>query len=392
MSKNLKYSSDNIYDIDSVDLERTVQDIIVPDRVVFEELDRIAKTTEAISVPVAIRAPPSKVDLSKYLHYIRYQGGDGCWGYSLLAVWDIMNEMACPYSPNLSLNLGLFIHRRRDLWEKQGGINSPDGRFHSKNKGHKWLELSFGCTTEGTEPTIPSVRWTGWWTKEGVNEADNYRLKKDIQKITVSSQQFINWLAAGHPIQLTIVGKDWAHVIAVVGYDSVKKTFTYVNSSGDRWGKNGFGEFTFSEVDKKKSGLVNMGDAWIIHVIPSRPVPAARIRVTTPEDGGRRMNVNLWLSVEGSPLPKRKIWPAWEWADSSRSLHYTVRLPSEFIWPPSQNNCLVLDLHDSGAFSETGGTLEEFTAAFGGHVMKCSGLSKGPVSFKAHEHKRFYIP
>ena len=134
-------------------------------------------------------------------------------------------------------------------------------------------------------------------------------MKKDIQKITVSSQEFINWLAAGHPIQLTIYGEDWGHVIAVVGYDSVKKTFTYVNSSGDRWDKNGFGEFTFSEVDNKKCKFANMGDAWIIDIVPPRPVPAARIRVTTPEGGGRRMNVNLWLSVEGSPLPRRKIWP-----------------------------------------------------------------------------------
>jgi hypothetical protein len=383
MPKNLENSLDDVFDIDRVDLEQTTQDNRVPDSVVFEELDRIAKTTEAIPAP-AIKAPPNKVDLSEYLHYIRYQGGDGCWGYSLLAVWDIMNEMVCPYSPSLSLNLGLFIHRRRDLWEKQGGINSPDGRFHSKDKGYNWFELSFGCTTEGTELTNPSIRWTGWWTYEGVNEADNYRLEKDIRKITVSSSEFVNWLAAGHPIRAGIPG----HLVAIVGYDYSKKTFKYVNSAGDRWGANGFSTFTFKQVDNKNP----VTSADIINIIPPRPVPAARIKVTTPKDGGRRMNINLWLSVEDSSLPKRKIWPVWEWADSSQNLHYTVRLPSEFIWPPSKNNRLVLDLYDSGAFSDTGGTVEEFTAAFGGHIVKCSELSKGPVSFKVREHKRLYIP
>ena len=372
-------------------MPHTMRDIIVPDSVAIEELHRFAETIELISAPVPYKAPPVEVDLSKYLHYIRWQGGEGCWGYSLLAIWDIMNEMKCPFSPNLSLNLGLFLHRRRDLWEKQGGINSPDGRFHKK-VGEKWMDQSFGCTTEGTEITNPTIRWTGWWTYEGVNEADNYRLESDIKKITVSSSEFLKWLANKHPIQLEIYGKDWGHVVAVVGYDSVKKTFKYVNSAGDRWGKDGFGIFTFNDIDNGKTNWCTIGNSYVIDIVPPRPVPAARIRVTTPENGGCRINIILWLSVEDSPLPKRKIWPPCDSGDDSRNLHYTVRLPSEFIWPPSPSNRLVLDLYDSGAFSESGGTLEEFTAAFGGHVVKCSELSKGPVSFKAREHRRFYIP
>src|SRR5512139_457202 len=67
---------------------------------------------------LAHRAPPVVVDFRPNLRYVRWQGGEGCWGYSVLSVWDIMNDLACPFSPNLSLNLGLFKHRRRDLWEK----------------------------------------------------------------------------------------------------------------------------------------------------------------------------------------------------------------------------------------------------------------------------------
>ena len=381
MSKNFKNSLDDVYDIDSVHLEQTIQDIKVPDSVVFEELDRIAKTTETIPAPVTKAPLPEIVDYSMYLRYIRMQSGAGCWGHSMLAVWDIMNEIVCPFSPNLSINLWLMLHERRDLWEKQGGINSPDGRFHEFEKGPEYgFFQSFGNPTEGTQGLMR------WWTLEGTNEADNYRLAAKLDPITVSSSDFRYWMCKGHPIRVRIPSQ--AHVVAIVGYDNSKKTFKYINSWGDRWGVNGFSTYTFDQIDKE--GLVDLAE--IIKIIPPKPVPAARIKVTTPENGGRRMNIKLWLSVEGSPLPKREIWPVWEWADNSRNLHYTVRLPSEFIWPPSKNNRLVLDLYDSGAFSDTGGTVEEFTAAFGGHIVKCSELSRGPVSFKAYEHKCFCIP
>lgn len=450
-------------------LSRALYDVTIPDSLVLEELWRVAETAEPISPEVLVqKSPPFEVDLSKDLYYIRCQGGEGCWGYSLLAIWDIMNEMKCPYSPNLSLNPGLFLHRMRHHWERQGGIYSPEGRFHKKGnylfninpnlesdleknlisqklkteflihgfplpnnaklvndieckwqKRHylewgvydnkwqylfyirkengklcvykpiiKWPEISFGATTEGTEITNPTIRWTGWWTEEGVNEAENYRLTSDVKKITVSSSEFMNRLANNQPIQLV----DGGHIIAIVGYTAANKTFKFVNSSGDRYGNNGFSTYTFAEIDNKTGKWGNLYNAYIIDPIPPRPVPAARIKVTTPENGGRRININLWLSAEGSPRPKKKIWPPCDSGDNSRNLHYTVRMPSEFIWPPSPNNRLVLDLYDPGVFSETGGALEEFTVAFGGHIIQCSQLSSGPVNFKVREHKRFYVP
>jgi hypothetical protein len=366
------YLTDDMYNIDDVEF--------------VDRLHQSIRATKAVSAPTPHRAPPSQVDLSKYLHYIRKQGGAGCWGYSMLAVWDIMNEMTCPYSPNLSMNLWLKFHHRRDLWEKQGGINGPSGRFHKMTNPEYGFVQSFGLPTEGTELTCPTIRWTGSWTREGTNEAYNYRLKSLPEKIAVSSSEFIKWLAVGHPIRVKIP----YHFVAIVGYDAQpsKQTFTYVNSAGDRWRAGGFGTYTFQQVDDKNP----VEEAEVIHIIPPKPVPAARIRFTTPPAGGRRLNVNLWLSVADSPLLRRKIWPVWEWDDDSANLDYTVRLPSEFMWPPSQTNRLVLDLYDSGAFSDTGGTLEEFTAAFGGHIVKCSELSRGPISFGAREHRRFHIP
>jgi hypothetical protein len=353
------------------------------DDAAFAQVRRIAETTAPIAAPVPHKAPPVQVDLSKYLHYIRKQAGGGCWGYSLLAVWDIMNEMACPYSPNLSMNLSLLLHRTRKSWQPQGGLFSVDGRFHKGDEFH----LTFGNSTEGTELT--HHLWTGGWTLEGTNEAHNYRLACKPLPIAVNSSEFIKWLAAGHPIRAGIPG----HFVAIVGYDAANKTFKYVNSVGDRWGANGFATYTFDQIDNKNK----VHSADIIKIVPPKPVPAARISFTH----SNRMNVNLWLSVEDSPIPKRKIWPHLqprrekhysEWDDNSRNLSYTVRLPSELIWPPSTGSRLVLDLYDSGAFSDTGGTLTEFTSAFGGHVLNCSELSKGPTKFNVREHRRFHIP
>jgi len=323
------------------------------------------------------------VDLSKYLSFIRHQGGDGCWGYATLAMWEILNEMQCPYSPTLSMNLWLMLHRRRELWEKQGFIFSPDGRSHKLTNPEFGFFQSFGITTEGTEPTISSGRWIGGFTDEGVNEAQNYRLKSPPLEIEISAKKFKEELALNHPIRL----EAGPHVIAIVGYDETKQTFKYVDSAGDQAWQGGFSTFTFTEIDNKKVYLGTISKAYTIEIIPPKPVPVAHIWI---EHETRRMNLNLWLGIEDSPLPKRKIWPAWEWGeDNSRTLRYTVRLPSELVWPPKLGNRVTLDLYDSGAIEPSGGTVKAFTVVFGGHIINGAGL---PVKFKAGEHLRLFAP
>lgn len=362
-----------------------------------ETLPGLADVAEVPQALTSHRALPAVVDYRPNLRYVRWQGGDGCWGYSLLSVWDIINDRTCPYSPNLSLNLGLFIHRRRDLWENPPGsgigvITSLDGRHHEIDiNAGSGINNRLGCTTEGNEITNPTGRWIGSWTPEGLNEAGNYRLRSAIQKVKASefsSKNFMALLANGRPIQVEIA----RHVVAIIGYDAGAKIFTFVDSAGDRAHVDGFGSYPFTSIDAGEHAGLKFGRAYVIDPIPPRPVPASRIRVVTPKAGGRRLNLNLWLSVEGSASPKRRIWPPPSSSDPSRILHYTVRLPSELIWPPRAGQRLILDVYDSAEFSETGGELEEFTAAFGKHVMPCPQLAGGPVPFGPRQHKRFTIP
>jgi hypothetical protein len=335
---------------------------------------------------VTAAGEPNAVDLSPYLHFIRCQGGAGCWGYSTVAVWDIMNEMACPYSPNLSMRLWMMLHRRRELWETQGGIFSPDGRFHAMTNPEYGFLQSFGNTTEGTERTLhqcPSLWPDGGWSDEGVDEAAYYRLASKPQPITVSSAAFVKALAAGKPFRLNISGSSWSHWVAVVGYDKTAQTFTYVNSSGDKWGKGGFASYSFAEVDAGHAGNVAIDAAETFAIHPPRPVPAARIALTHTN----RANVVLGLSIEDSPHPPRQIWPQ-DWDENSANLRLTVRLPQELVWPPTSRSRILLDVFDTGQFTQSGGTLTEFTAAFGGHVLTSGDV---PIAFKPRQHLRLAL-
>jgi len=334
---------------------------------------------------------PETIDLSKYLHFIRSQTGDGCWAYADAAVWDIMNEMACPYSPNLSVRLHLWLHRDAP-YKKHNGVKADNGHFYKTDNaleiGKPCFYEAFGNTTEGTERTRAAWHIPGW-TSEGINEAANYRLKSEYIDFSVSSEEFKLQFAKGNPLRID----SGPHVVALVGYNSKIKEFKYVNSWGDGWGTDGYGTFSFDAVD---NGLPAVNDSWKIDsahrfgIIPPKPVPVARIKISHTN----RNNVNMWLYAESSPLLKKKIWPQ-EWSEhnSARNLHYTVRLPHEFIWPPNANNRIILEIYDSGEYTRSGGVIEEFTLAFGSHILSYSSLSKGKtVTFREGQSLCLSIP
>ena len=354
----------------------------------------------------------AKVDLTKYLTYIRTQGGPGCWGYATLAIWDVMNETRSEHPPNLSMNLWLMQHARRDLWQKKipagvvkGKFQTPDGRYHpiggskDNEKGPEWgFFQSFGITTEGTEPHIAGTRFTGQITRDGTNEAGNYRLASEPNDIAISTKEFKKQLDKWNPIRVEGGG----HVLAVLGYDDAKKTFTFVDSYGDQArGGDGFGAFTYAEIDAKKTKSGHaIHRALTFDVVPPKPVPVAEIWV---KHSATRLNVNLWLSVEGSAQQKRKIWPPYELDsydngqpfDSSRTLHYRVPLPNETIWPPAAKRRIVLDLYDSNVIERGagGGELIAFRTMFGSHIVNSKQiLGKTPIGFKAYQHRRFAVP
>jgi hypothetical protein len=350
----------------------------------------------------------AKVDLTGHLTYIRKQGGPGCWGYATLAIWDVLNEMTVPNPPNLSMNLWLMLHARRDLWTESRTFLTPDGRYRNMAKpngdpvpGPEWGDngffQTFGITTEGTEPHIAGARFIGGFTDEGVNEARYYRLAHEPTSIAISTASFKAALNASKPIRL----ESGPHVIAILGYDDATQTFTYVDSAGDQaYPAGGFSTFSYAEIDAQQTNwLGRISNAFTIEVIPPPPVPVAEIWV---EHAATRLNLNLWLSAEGSAQQKRKIWPPYELLggdgqpfDTSRTLHYRVPLPRELIWPPEPDGCVVLDLYDSNAIvrGPGGGQVKRLRAAWGHHVIESAQVSgQGPIAFGPNGSLRLTIP
>lgn len=365
------------------------------------------------------------VDLSPHLRFIRSQTGLGCWGYATLACWDIMNDMACPYSPNLSMRLWLWLFQDRPflkhtcdrgVWAVQdtGVVKTPAGytvpvdsspEFSSsalpqflQTLPPVWHTIAwpfvpdpampgtyrypsffsvFGNTTEGADRTRAAYHVSGL-SKENEAEAVNFRLKGDPQKIPLTTQAFITALASGHPIR--IAGGN--HVMAVVGYDDtvVPPVFKFVNSWGDAWGDGGYGTFTFDTLSNGQAvnGLnAPIREALTFEIEVPKPVPVARIHLRHTN----RANVHLWLSVQGTAR-KMKIWPQeWDEHNQGRDLHFTVPLPTWLRWPPVPGQALKLELLDTGEYSNSGGSLVEFTIAFNNTVIPHPTLLAGPKAF-----------
>lgn len=375
-------------------------------------------------------AVPRSVDLSKYLRYIQGQAGGGCWGDTALMIWDIMNEMACPNSPNLSIKLWLNLFSTQDLWAKKKEICSPywgiEGYPNPTSYNcHKilthtlpngvvtdpwavdhWLFQSFGNTTEGTEMAFGTCPYYGPypyidWTREGTLEASNYRLKCPPHFVEERSPDcFIGLLASGYPISVGMnPPKGVGHVIGIVGYDKSSKTFKYVNPQGDHFGIGGFATLTFEEVANTKLDSWpfkdwTIKDAFTYEIIPPKPVPVAKVSCSAGT--GIRRDIELWLSVEdhrGNLHSTRRIWHRGE-DDGCHKLSYTVCLPREFRWPPSGWNRLRLDLSNiCKIFSDDkNAELTEFTAAFGANSVKSSDLNSGPIECKPGAKITAYIP
>lgn len=352
----------------------------------------------------------ASVDLSKYITYHRVQGGPGCWGYATLACWDVLNEIAAPNAPNLSMNLWLRLHALGDLWRASGVVVVPDGRFLSMRKadgtpvpGPEWGDPpffnTFGNTTEGTEPHVADLRLIGGFTSEGTNEARNYRLAREPTPIAVSTVSFKAELNQKHPIRVeTSPGGGQGHVQAILGYDDTTQKFKILDSSGDQaYGADGAYHFlAYADADAQQMpGWGSISAAYTIQIVPPKPVPAAEVWI---EHNTTRTNTNLWLSAQGSLQPKRKIWPAQETGeplpDPSRTLHYKVPLPREIEWPPSPGGRAVLDLYDSNrtALGAGGGRIRAFRAAFGLHVVESAALAGGPIAFGPNDHLQLTIP
>jgi hypothetical protein len=278
---------------------------------------------------------------------------------------------------------------------------------------------NFGCPTEGNELTNSDA--VQWPTDEGNQECSNYRLDKhpqsfaagyglntpEFQKalddafalyagnpmaaeiakaiapqdyshhVKVDLNELKYWLTLG-PVRVGVHGPHWGggHFVALVGYDDNERRFKLVNSWGDRWhdpgADDGFGFITYDNLNQE----VDSAQVYKVRP-PAYSVQCAKIQLKSQY----RQDVHLWVGWDvphytGKPAVRR-IWPNGQRQDNSCNLSLIVALPPGFVWPPSPTQRVFLDVYDSGAHSDAGGTIDDFTVGLGGQYYYCGDLVQG---------------
>jgi len=316
---------------------------------------------------------PPYVDHSVHLTYVRHQGAYGCGLNAFAAYWDIAITKYCaPYHhPNISVN--------RTLWawhwpltcvpenlpcaqRQQAKIPGPDGKLYDTEEQYF---NAVGCPTEGTELTNSDA--VQWPTDVGNLECPNFRLDchplanagKFSHDVKVELNELKYWLNGG-PVRAGVWGN---HFVTLVGFDDQSQRLKFINSWGDRWGENGFGYVDYDRVGD------DINSAQVYQFVPPQAVPCARVRFTSQW----RQDVHVWIGVEGTTMSKR-IWPSGQRQDNSHDLWFTVTLPQGFNWPPSPENRVFLDVYDTGAHSNAGGEIAEFSVFFGDEFRFCTEI------------------
>lgn len=345
---------------------------------------------------------PDKLDLSAHNGFIRCQTGRGCWAFATAACLDIMHNMATPFSPHVSLRrwFWTFDHKFRYT----AGLYLPYGKRVSVGRGTNepnarepdapcYFEVS-GFSTEGSEPTRCNKTVPGF-EPEGFREEENYRWTQAREAVELSSKKFEQAIANGHPIRVS----GGVHVVAFVGYDRIQKTFKVQNSDGDLYGTDGYTTVSYDDIDNKNSLPFFAGEvseAYIFHPIPPKPVPAARFDIRHSVRSNVKLSIGYetistdYKSIPGIP---KDVWnEEWDEKKRCRNLRLTVRLPAYVPWPPQQGNRIVLHLEDTARHTNTGGSIHDFTVAFGNKVIPCPMLENGPIHFNAGDLLKLTIP
>ncbi len=340
-------------------------------------LRAVASRTVALSYPLALPpALPPWVDHSVHVKYIRHQGAYGCGLNAAAACWDILLAKYCaPYThPNISVNRMLWAWSwtlrcwPEDVPCNQRTTTPIPGLGGASYSTQDDYFNGLGCATEGTELTNSDA--VQWPTDAGNAECPNYRMDRHPQAVApnfhrdvkVDLNELKYWLNGG-PVRVGIWGN---HFVTLVGYDDGSQRLKFVNSWGDRWGEDGFGYVDYARINQ------DINSAQVYQFVPPPAVPCARVRFTSQW----RQDVHLWIGVEGTNQIKR-IWPSGQGQDDSWNLWLTVTPPAGFVWPPSPQHRLFLDVYDAGGHSNSGGAIQEFSAHFGDAHRFCTEILQG---------------
>lgn len=310
---------------------------------------------------------PKKKDYSEHVTLIYDQGhGGGCGGFADLAVVNILKEMECKYTPDLSDRYLGYVYNETD-------IHHRDQRFPKQGIAQDGVLVFYGCCTEATWPSIVRA-WPDLDppSDRARDEAMQYRIKNlkpeggenvgaghlpDVDPLTLKQG-----LAAHGPL----VALAKYHVFAIIGYDDDSSTFTLLNSSGDRWGQGGMYPVPYDEITNPTDpGLpvdyYGVKKACYVQIEPQLTGPRFTGRVRIHHNQGRKYLVVRVYAEGQDPVVVWDYRPKLD--ENCLTLHFDFPLPNyaSALWPPKTDGrwCVEVSDNSPGSSSQTAAIIEE---------------------------------
>lgn len=314
----------------------------------------------------------AQLSYSMFVTLIRNQGPGGCGTMTSLSILDILKKYEAyklgntTFAPNFSFAFAEHMY------------NDPKSGVHGKQ-----LEvlMKYGCCPETSMPSNFDAGPTPAPTPDQIAEAKLYLIKGHGPEEDPALPRIKDYLHRYGPLWTTgyLVKPqpgDEGHVFALIGYDDIQQTLSFVNSYGDGYGKNGIGTIPYANLTN--ASLFPHIDK--IRYVENYPTPilaisaGARIRITTTartsgnglELFGRNMlrvklgvadepalvvwdRNNHWTGV-GSGLvgPGSYTLNCGQTFDDSKTLFIDVALPKYWTkhWPISAENRWYLDVEN----------------------------------------------
>ena len=248
--------------------------------------------------PAETEALPRVVDYSKYVTFVRQQGGGGCGTMTSLAILDILAERDYPYSPDFSYRFAAYVY------------NNPLGKLNQLD-----VLQQHGCCAEGSLPTNDDPGTVLVPTEEHYREAARYKIaaySPMIMKPSVDDLRKLLWqygplFAAGD----TPGSPTYGHVFTLVGYNDDTQKFTALNSYGDRWGSNGLMEMPYANLTNPPpdENRTSPRVSWV-RWVQARPRPASpphpyTCRINIRHNVGRN---HLTVKVGAAGEEPKVVW------------------------------------------------------------------------------------
>lgn len=366
----------------------------------FEEIDRRSlQEAKQLARPLTdqeykdlevLKLPPRK-DYSDLVTLVYDQVGGGCENTSLLGIMNILSELECRYSPDLSMRFGGDLHNEINFLHR-------DPRIRERKLDHFQRMAKYGCCSEATRPsTVFAFPDPDPVSDRALEEAKCWRVQSWSDLIRNPDTQTIKKMLYLHG---PVVATSRSHAYAIIGYDDDRGEFTLLNSWADTWGDGGMLRVRYEDIGHADPNdhSFDLEDIRYITLLPNVPKPRFTGRVRIRHIDSRRY---LIVKVGAEGQTPAIVWDYRE-LDGCKNLSFDFPLPdyAEQFWPPSGGHRWTVQVRDSspGNASDTAAVVEEVTLVERTKTKENTWLpityrsSTTPIEIQRRGNVKIYVP